>query len=125
MGNYEDIKVWQLSKDLAIKVYKAVENSESLRKDFGLKDQIQRSAVSIPSNIAEGDELRTIKNGIRHFYIAKGSCAELITQLMIIKEIGKLDSNLCDELISQAKHIARALHRLILARQSWKTELNP
>lgn len=57
MGNYEDIRVWQLSKELAVRIYKAVENSESLKRDFGLKDQIQRSAVSIPSNIAEGDEL--------------------------------------------------------------------
>ena len=122
MGNYEEIKVWQLSKVLAVRIYRAVESSESLKQDFGLKDQIQRSSVSIPSNIAEGDELRTIKNSIRHFYIAKGSCAELITQLMIIKEIGKLEPNLCDELILQTKHIARGLHKLILARQSWKTE---
>jgi len=46
-------------------------------KDYGLKDQIQRSAVSIPSNIAEGDDLETDKQSIKHFYIAKGSTAEL------------------------------------------------
>ena len=119
MGNFEKLKVWQLSKNLAIEVYEAIEKSDSIRTDWGLKDQLQRSAVSIPSNIAEGDELRTIKNGVRHFYIAKGSCAELITQLIIAKETGRLDKNKCDQLIVKAKHISASLYKLIDARNNW------
>jgi len=72
MGDFQKLHVWELSKNLAIEIYRVIEDSEKLRRDFGLKDQLQRSAVSISSNIAEGDELRTVKNGIRHLYIAKG-----------------------------------------------------
>jgi four helix bundle protein len=60
MGNFQKLRVWQVSKDLAIKIYR-VTQSNALSKDFGFKDQIQRSAVSIPSNISEGDELDTNK----------------------------------------------------------------
>jgi four helix bundle protein len=66
-------------------------NSPKLSKDFGLKDQIQRSAVSIPANISEDDELGTNKQSVRHFYIAKGSAAELQTLLIISKEIESID----------------------------------
>jgi len=61
---------------------------EHFSKDYGFKDQIQRSAVSIPSNIAEGDDLETDKQSIKHFYIAKGSAAELLTLKIIGLEIG-------------------------------------
>ncbi len=87
MGNFQELRVWQLAKELAVRIYKLTQTL-SFSKDFGLKDQIQRSAVSVPSNIAEGDELETDKQSIRHFYIAKGSSAELLTQLIIAEEIG-------------------------------------
>jgi len=60
-----------------------VTNSGSFSKDFGLRDQIRRAAVSIPSNIAEGDERDTNKDSVRFLYIAKGSLAEVITQTII------------------------------------------
>lgn len=100
MGNFQKLRVWQVAKDLAVKVYKLT-NSLQFRKDLGFKDQIQRSAVSISSNIAEGDESGTDRLSIRHLYIAKGSTAELMTQLIIASEIGYIDeptkSSLCDE----------------------------
>ena len=58
MGNFEELKVWKKSKDLSVYIYKLTDNGK-LAKDYGLKDQIRRAAVSIPSNIAEGDELRS------------------------------------------------------------------
>jgi four helix bundle protein len=79
MGNFKKLNVWQLAKDLAVRIYKLTQTS-AFSKDYGLKDQIQRSAVSIPSNIAEGDNLDTDKQSIRHFFIARGSTAELRTQ---------------------------------------------
>jgi four helix bundle protein len=79
MGNFKKLNVWQLAKDLAVRIYKLTQTS-AFSKDYGLKDQIQRSAVSIPSNIAEGDNLDTNKQSIRHFFIARGSTAELRTQ---------------------------------------------
>jgi four helix bundle protein len=87
MGNFKELRVWQLAKELAVKIYKLTQN-KAFSKDYGLKDQIQRAAVSIPSNIAEGDNLDTDRQSIKHFYIARGSTAELRTQLIISLEIG-------------------------------------
>jgi len=92
MGNFKKLNVWLKAKDLAVKVYKMT-NSSHFIKDFGLKDQIRRSAVSIPSNVAEGDNLDTDRQSIRHFYIARGSTAELRTQLIISMEIGYIGLN--------------------------------
>lgn len=122
MGDFQKLHVWELSKNLAIEIYRVIEDSEKLRRDFGLKDQLQRSAVSISSNIAEGDELRTVKNGIRHLYIAKGSTAELITQLIIAKEIGALESDKADKLITKANQISSGLFKLIQVRNSWSNK---
>lgn len=69
MGKYQDLKVWRLSKDLAVNVYRTVEKNEDLKKDFRFASQITSSAVSIPSNIAEGDELNTVKQGIITFIL--------------------------------------------------------
>ena len=91
MGNFEELHVWQLAKDLAVRIYKLTQTS-SFSKDFGLRDQMRRSSVSIPSNIAEGDNLDTDKQSVRHFFIARGSTAELRTQLIISLEIGYLST---------------------------------
>jgi four helix bundle protein len=77
-GGFRALKVWQQSKDLAVYIY-GVTNSGSFSKDFGLREQIRRAAVSIPSNIVEGDERDTNKGSVRFLYIARGSLAEVIT----------------------------------------------
>jgi len=115
MGNFQKLRVWQLAKDLAVQVYKMTQRRD-FTKDFGYLDQIQRSAISIPSNIAEGDELDTDKQSIRHFYIAKGSTAELLTQIIIGKEIGYIDPVKSDELIESCRIISVMLTKLIKAR---------
>ena len=58
MGSFQELKVWQRSKDLAVSLYK-ITGQGAFDKDWGLRDQIRRAVVSIPSNIAEGDELGT------------------------------------------------------------------
>lgn len=58
MGNFRKLRVWQIAKELAFNIYKQTQ-SPKFRTDFGFKDQIQRAAVSISSNITEGDELGT------------------------------------------------------------------
>ena len=68
--------------------------SNKFVKDFGLRDQARRSAVSVPSNIAEGDERDTDKDSVRFFFIAKGSLAELRTQMEIAYRIGYIDENI-------------------------------
>jgi len=86
-------------------------------KDFGLRDQVRRAAVSIPSNIAEGDELDTDNQSIRHFYIAKGSAAEVLTQAIIAHEIGYIRQQQRDQIEQECKAIAGMLTRLIQARR--------
>ena len=117
MGNFQKLRVWQVAKELAVKTYKLTSNP-TFSKDYELKDQLQRSAVSIPSNIAEGDDLETDKQSIRHFYIAKGSAAELLTQLIISQEIGYIDSETRDSLVNDCKIISVMLTKLIKARSN-------
>ncbi|MFN8117742.1 MAG: four helix bundle protein [Bacteroidia bacterium] len=83
---FEDLDVWIAAKDAAVMIYKITEN-ESLRKDFGLKDQIRRASISVISNIAEGFERNGNKEFIQFLSIAKGSAGEVRAQLYIIKEL--------------------------------------
>ena len=115
MGKFRDLKVWQRSKDLAVYLYKLTKKGQ-FAKDFGLRDQLRRAAVSIPSNIAEGDELGSNKQAIRHFYIAKGSSAEVLTQTIISLEIGYLDQKDFEHIEKECKTISGMLMRLIKAR---------
>jgi four helix bundle protein len=115
MGNFMKLRVWQLAKDLAVKIYRLTKTRD-FSKDFGLRDQIQRSAVSIASNIAEGDELGSDKQSIRFFYISKGSVAELTTQLIIANEIGYIDNITRDNLVNECDKISAMLTKLIKAR---------
>lgn len=115
MGNFQNLTVWQKAKELAIYIYKLT-NQGKLANDYGLKDQIRRAAISIPSNIAEGDELDTDKQSIRHFYYAKGSTAELLTQSIISYEIGYIDKKTYEDIEKECRIISSMLMRLIQAR---------
>ena len=115
MGNFKELKVWQQSKDLAVNIYKLTDEGNFF-KDFGLRDQMRRSSVSVPSNIAEGDNLDTDKQSVRHFYIARGSIAELRTQLIIAKEIGYIKVNQYDVLEKGCEKISIMLTALIKHR---------
>ncbi len=113
---FRDLKVWQRAKGLAVDVYALVKRSPELTKDFGLRDQMQRAAVSVCSNIAEGDERDTDKDAVRFFYIAKGSVAELITQLEIASAARLIEPASADALIKEAVEIGAMLGALIKAR---------
>lgn len=115
MGNYRKLQVWQLARIMAVEIYK-ITSKHPFIKDYGLKDQIQRSAVSIPSNIAEGDESGTNKISIRYFYIAKGSVAELQTQIIIANEIGYLEDSVKDSILNDCDKISIMLSKIIKAR---------
>ena len=115
MGNFKELKVWQNAKDIAVSVYRLTEK-ELFLKDYGLRDQMRRASVSIPSNIAEGDDLSTDKQSIKHFYIARGSVAELRTQLLISSEIGYITSDEFNNLENQCDKITAMLTGLIKHR---------
>ena len=116
MGKFQDLKVWERAKNLAVYVY-TITNNGKFAKDYGLRDQIRRAAVSIPSNIAEGDELGTNKQAINFFYIAKGSTAEVLTQTIIAYEIGYISENVFQQINEECSAISGMLTRLIYARQ--------
>jgi four helix bundle protein len=77
---------------LVIEVY-SLSNNGKLSKDYSLKDQIRRAAISVPSNIAEGEESGFNKLGIRYFYNAKASLAELKTQILIARKVSYITEN--------------------------------
>jgi four helix bundle protein len=116
LGDFRKLRVWQEAKDLAIRIYNLT-NKNGFQRDFSLKDQLRRSAISISSNIAEGDELGTNKQAINHFYHARGSAAELLSQLTISQEIGLLNEKEYEELEDTCKKIGAMLNQLIKARK--------
>ena len=115
MGKFQDLKVWKRGKDLAVALYKLTGHG-IFSKDWGLRDQIRKAAVSIPSNIAEGDELGTNKQAIRFFFTSKGSTAEVLTQAIIAYEIGYLDDKDFQHLQKECRSISGMLTRLIQSR---------
>ena len=112
---FEDLEVWKNAMQLVVAVYsELIEN-----KDFGFKDQIQRAAVSIPSNIAEGYERQTNKEFIQFLYIAKGSSGELQTQLYIAQKLNYLAKDKAIELIDKSKKISSMIFNLINYRKTY------
>lgn len=104
----EDLFSWQKSKDLTIEIYKITKNS-SFSKDFGLCNQIQRAAVSIPSNIAEGFGRGGNKEFLQFLSIAKGSLYELKTQLIIAFEIGYINDIEYNKLKNDSEEIGKLI----------------
>jgi four helix bundle protein len=110
---FEDLQVWKEGMQLAIKIYTSLVNCD----DFGLRNQMQRAAVSIPSNIAEGYERNSNKEFIQYLFISKGSCAELRTQIYLATKIGILNESIGNELLELTKRISAMLMKLIKTRK--------
>ena len=120
-AGYQQLEVWKRATELAVAVYRASMDG-FLSKDFGLKDQMQRAAVSIASNIAEGDERESNKESVRYFYIARGSAAELQTQLIIAHRVGIIDPCTFQQLSDSCDHVGRMLFKLIQVRTRTKSQ---
>jgi four helix bundle protein len=106
--NFKELKVWQRSKTLAIEIYKAT-NGFPKQEMFGLTQQIRKSAVSVPSNIAEGCGRGTDRELIRFLDIAQGSAFELETQLIIAADLGFLNESSSDRLAGELSEIQRMI----------------
>jgi four helix bundle protein len=111
MDNYKQLIVWQRSMDLAADIYRWT-NLLPKHELYGLTSQLQRSAVSIPANIAEGHGRSTTKEYLRFLSIARGSLAELETELLLAKRIGYGDSDVAEKLFKQIEEISRLLRGL-------------
>lgn len=110
---FEDLEIWKESMKLCTNIYSLMNKC----KDYSFKDQIQRSALSIPSNISEGYERQTNKEFIYFLYVAKGSCGELRTQLYLAKKLKYIESNDFNVLLDKAKYISSMLHNFIKIRK--------
>ncbi|WP_222939896.1 four helix bundle protein [Photobacterium sp. BZF1] len=111
--SFEKLYVWKKSSRLAVDIVKSLKSC----KRYGFVDQITRSALSIPSNISEGEERETAAESARFLYFAKGSCGELITQLYIAIELGYIPKQQGMSFICEAKHISVMLAKLIKIRK--------
>lgn len=107
-GSFEDLEVWKKSCRLAVRLYALLNHCH----DYGLKDQMLRASVSLPSNIAEGRERNSPQDFKRFINIAKGSAAELRTQVYIASEIGVLTKEQKRELVQELKSISKMLQSL-------------
>lgn len=113
MHNFKELIIWQKSMDLVTDVYKY---STSLPDDqkYGLTSQLLRSAVSIPSNIAEGSGRNSDKEFVRFLNISNGSCCELETQILIARNIQFLPEGIAKDLLNQLKEVQKMNHALRL-----------
>jgi four helix bundle protein len=113
--SFEDLEVWKRSCRLAVDLCRLIKNS----KDYVIKDQMSRAVVSVASNIAEGAERGSKAEFIRFLNIAKGSAAELRTQLYIAAKLGTIiEEERALKLISELKEISNMLHGLIKSQKA-------
>lgn len=116
---YKNLIVWQKSIEIVKVIYKITSNFPQ-NQLYSLTNQIQRSAVSIPSNIAEWSARNSIKEFIQFLYIAKWSAAELETQIIISKELWFIDSKTSEKLENDILEILKMLSSLIENKKNLK-----
>ena len=109
---FEDIQAWQNAIALADAIY-AETRRPAFAKDYGLADQMRRSAVSVSSNIAEGFERESNQEFVRFLSIAKGSAGELRSQLYVARNAGYIDADRFHELHALASEVGRILAHFI------------
>lgn len=111
---FEDLVAWQKAREFTRCIYQ-VSREGKFARDFGLSSQIQRAAVSIMSNIAEGQE-RGTPSEFRHFLrIAKSSCAEVRSQLYIAHDVGYCSTDTFESLVHKSEELSKIIGGLIIS----------
>ncbi len=105
----EEMQVWQEAKNLTVQIYSTL----SACRDYGFKDQIQRASVSIMNNIAEGFEAGSNNMFVKYLNVAKGSCAEVRSMLILAEELKYIEKNTSEELIEKTLYISKGTSKLI------------
>jgi len=118
---FRELRVWPLGMQLAEEIFR-LSRASPKHATYGLNSQIQRAAVSIPANIAEGHAMGSTRDFLRFLAIAQGSLAELETHLMLAERIGYGNANGIGEVLSQCSQEARMLRSL---RKSVRRRLTP
>ena len=109
---FEELEVWQAARDVVKAIYRASAIG-TFSRDYGLRDQIRRAAVSVPSNIAEGFSRHSNKEFIQYLFIAKGSAAEVQSQLYIAFDQEYVLQEQFDEIYKQLETVAKQISRFI------------
>lgn len=120
ISSYRDLVVWQKAYELSLAVYRA---TRGFPRDevYGLRSQMRRAAISVPSNIAEGYGRRTTAEYTRALNIAYGSNCEMETQVMLAADLGYLEQNTASDIrcrIAEVERMLTALRRALLRRTS-------
>jgi len=110
--SFEELEVWQVSRKLCKEIYE-VTNQPAVSKDFGFRDQIRRSAVSILSNISEGFERKGDKQFTYFLTIAKGFAGELRSQLYITLDLNYINETEFEKLSDSVTSVSKMLYRLM------------
>jgi four helix bundle protein len=109
---FEDLRAWQTARALSNDIYKLTSRG-AFEKDWALKDQIRRAAISVMSNIAEGFESRTRPQFVDFLGVAKASAGEVRSQLYLAYDQGYLDDSKFEKLADAADKVSRQLYRLV------------
>ena len=117
VSTFRDLLAWQAAKQLALEVLRSCERPE-MRRYYGLCDQLRRAAISVPSNIAEGNERGTNLDALRFLQVARGSLAELETQLVICAKVGLLSESDVRRIAEHSNRVGCQLGGLIRYRKS-------
>ena len=120
--SYRDLEVWQKAMELVVECYQ-ITKSFPKHEVFGLAGQLQRAAVSIPANLAEGRTRQHTKEFIQHISIAYGSLAELETHIEIAKRLGYIAADTAVELIDKTSTIGRMLNGLRRSLEKKRNEV--
>ena len=110
-SSYRNLDVWQKAMDIVVECYQITKGFPK-SEIYGLASQLQRAAVSIPANIAEGRERQHIKEFIQHLSIAYGSLAELETHIQIAERLNYIDLNKAKHLLDKTSEAGRMLNGL-------------
>jgi four helix bundle protein len=110
--DFRDLKVWTSSMMLVEDIYRITKKFPK-SEIYGLTNQMRRSAISVPSNIAEGNGRQHLKEYVNFLYIAQGSLLELITQIEVAKRLDYIDSNDQESLSNQCLLVNKMLRSLI------------
>jgi len=114
LKSYKELKVWQKAYNLCIEIYK-ITRTFPKEELYGLTSQMRRSAVSVPSNIAEGYGRKTTPEYLRSLYIAYGSSCELETQILLSGDLGLMKAEALNKLQADLGEVERMLKALIKA----------
>lgn len=109
MKPFEELNIWKEAQELALTIYEIFK----VNKDFVFKDQIQRAAISISNNIAEGSENNSDRIMIRHLRIAKGSCGEVRSMLYLCPRLGYCSEETAMAIINRCRALSQSIGAFI------------